>query len=526
MKSQGNGGSFHKTLIKSTFSISFFTLISRVFGYIRDMLQAYFLGTGFYGDAYTIAYRIPNLLRRIVGEGAMTASFIPVFAEAKKKEGKESWVFANTFFWNLLLIVALIVIIGIIFSPLIVKIMAYGFKQIPGKWGETIYLNRLMFPYILFISLSALAMGILNSYNIFSVPASTPVLFNLAIIGSVLLFLDKFKSPATAFAIGVVLGGIFQLLFQLPFLIKIGMRFRPKISFGDSYVRRTGKLMVPGIFGASAVQINIFINSQIASLLPQGAVSSLYYADRVMELTLGAFSIALATALLPLLSRQASENDINSMKNSLRFSIKLTSFITLPAAIGLIALSNEIISVLFQRGIFNVNSTEMTSFALIFHSLGLPFISGVKILAPGFYSLKDTATPVKISFISIGANIVLALVLMDPLKQGGIALAVSIASLINFLLLWVYLEKKIGKIEKNNLISVSMKSFLSSIIMGVFLLSVKRRVFSPDEPILNKVFELIILIISGIIIYSIFSYIFNRNELKSAMKFFRKKDKL
>ena len=275
------------------------TLLSRIFGYIRDMIQAFYLGTSRGADAFTIAYVIPNLLRRLTGEGAMTAAFIPVFTQEKREKSRsELWKFANSFFFDLTLIMTLLTVLGLIFSPLLVKVMAPGFGDVQGKWELTIILTRIMFPYIFLISLAALVMAILNSFHKFFVPAFTPVLFNLAIISLAVLFARKVEEPAYVFAAGVVLGGVFQLAFQLPFLWRRGMRFKFSLSFSHPAVRRAAKLMVPGIFGLGISQINFAISRMIASVLEEGSVSSLYYASRVQELTLGLFSIALSIALL------------------------------------------------------------------------------------------------------------------------------------------------------------------------------------------------------------------------------------
>jgi len=283
----------NRKLIRSTFAVAAPTFLSRIFGFLRDVIQAFYLGTSRSGDAFTIAYVIPNLLRRLTGEGAMTAAFVPVFTQLKKEKSKaELWKFANAFFFDLTLVMALLTVLGIVFSPLLVRIIAFGFKGIQGKWELTTMLTRLMFPYIFLISLAALAMAILNSFHKFFVPAFTPVLFNLSIIGAALLFAPRAKEPAFVFAGGVVLGGVLQLAFQLPWLWKQGMRFKFGLSFSHPAVRKVGKLMVPGIFGFGIYQINFAISRMIASLLEEGSVASLYFASRVQELTLGRLWLA------------------------------------------------------------------------------------------------------------------------------------------------------------------------------------------------------------------------------------------
>lgn len=503
-------------LVRSAFSVSFPTFLSRILGYVRDMLQAYYLGTGRSADAFTIAYVIPNLLRRLTGEGAMTAAFIPVFTQLKSKERKEElWKFANAFFFDLTVIMAVLTVAGMIFTPLLVRIIAYGFKSTQGKWDLTIVLTRMMFPYIFLISLSALAMAILNSFKKFFVPALTPVLFNLAIITAAVCGAARAQEPAKVFAIGVVVGGCFQLAFQLPFLWRQGMRFRWGLSFTHPAVRRVGRLMLPGIFGVGISQINFALSRMIASLLEEGSVSSLYYASRIQELTLGLFSIALSIVLLPTLSELAAIKDHGRMKETLVFSFRLIFFITLPAMVGLVVLNMPIIGVLYERGVFNAQSTAMSASCLLFFAFGLPFISGVKILAPAFYSLKDTRTPVIVAFFVMLAYIFSSFLLMKPLRVGGIALALSISAALNFFLLFRLLERKIGPLERRRFLTSALKSGFSSVLMGGGIWAFMRIWDFPALPFLYRAAVLTAAIILGILIYSIGSFLFNREEMSN-----------
>lgn len=511
-------------VLKSTFSVSFFTIISRISGYFRDMLQAYYLGAGFYSDAFTIAYRIPNLLRRVLGEGGMSAGFIPVFTEVKQKQKEKIWRLANTFFWDLVIIVGAITILGIIFSPFIVKIIAGGFKAIPGKMELTTQLNRIIFPFIFFISIASFAMAVLNSFGKFSLPAATSIFYNITIITLVLIFSKFTENHSLIFASGVTLGGLVQFLSQVPSLLKIGMRFRPSVSFQDQDIKKIGRLMIPVIMGASATQIQILIGAYIASsLLPQGSVSYLYYSDRVMEVTLGAFSVALATVLLPLLSKYVSMGDIEKMKEMLRFSIKITFFVTIPASTGLVVLSVPIINVLFQRGLFDEVSTMKTAFALCFYAIGLPFFSLAKIFLQAFFSLQDTKTPVKIGVLCILIDVVFSFLLINFLSHGGIALALTIAGIANVFLLWIFLERKIGRILTSELGKDIMKIMLISTLMGLVIYFLKENFFSFFHKFTLRSFILLILIGTGIITYIIFSLLFFRKPLVNAMKIIRER---
>jgi len=374
----------HRQLLKSASLISALTIVSRVFGYIRDSRIAFLLGASTAADAYTTAYRIPNLLRRLVGEGAVSAAFIPVFSRylAEKRE-KDAWEFANTMLTVTTIFLTIVTLAGILFSPLIVRLFAYGFSETPGKLALTTLLNRIMFPYIFFISMSALAMGILNAFHRFAAPAFSPIVLNLTMIA--FSFLGALFGDLTrTLAVGVVVGGALQLCIQIPALLQSGWKIRFKLDFNQPGVRRVAKLMVPVIFGVGIVQINVLVDTQFASYLEEGSVTAIYYADRVMELVLGGYAVAVSTVILPLLSRQAALKEMNEVKATLNFATRLILFITLPATVGLVFLRREIIEVLFQHGDFNAASTALTAWALPFFAVGLSAFSMVKIIVPAF----------------------------------------------------------------------------------------------------------------------------------------------
>jgi len=510
-----------RRLVRSTLAVAFPTFLSRIFGFLRDVIQAFYMGTSRSMDAFTIAYVIPNLLRRLTGEGAMTAAFIPVFTQIKKEKTKEElWRFANIFFYDLTVVMAFITVAGIIVSPFLVKIIGFGFKNVAGKWELTTALTRIMFPYIFLISLAALAMAILNSFHKFFVPALTPVLFNLAIITAAVWLAGRVAEPAYVFAGGVVVGGVLQLGLQLPFLWKKGMRFTPLLSFRHPAVRKVGKLMIPGIFGVGISQINFALSRMIASLLEEGSVASLYFASRVQEFTLGIFSIALSIALLPTLSEYAADRDIDSIKSTLQFSFKLILMVTVPAAVGLLILNREIIEVLFQRGLFNTQSTAMSAQCLLYFSLSLPFLSGVKILAPAFYSLKDTKTPVVVAFWVMICYLLLAVILMRPLRVGGLALALSLASAFNFFFLFALLERKIGLIPKREVLISGAKCLFSALIMGGVILYYIHLVGFTQATPWAKIGLLAGAIMIGVGIYSLCQWLYNRDEFRGVLSLF------
>jgi putative peptidoglycan lipid II flippase len=457
-------------LVRSTAAVAGPTLASRLLGYVRDLLQAYYLGTGHGADAFTIAFTIPNLFRRLTGEGAMTPAFVPTFAGIKRDRPRsEVWSFANAFFWDLALVMAATTALGVLFAPALVKVIAYGFGDVAGKWGLTILMTRVMFPYLFFITLAALAAGILNAFGRFFVPASTPILFNIAVIAAVAGWAGESREPALVFAAGVVAGGVLQLALQVPFLWKEGMRFTFGPSFRDPAVRRVGRLMLPGVFGASVYQVNFALSRMIASGLEKGSASALYYASRIEELTLGLFSIALAAALLPAFSEQAAARAIDDLKRTLGFSLKLTAAVSFPAAAGLMALNAPIIRTLFERGAFDRGSTALSASCLLLFAVGLPFVSAVKVVAPAFFSLKDTRTPVAVGVLVMAVNIALSLALMGPLRVGGLALALSLAQVLNFVLLFAWLERKIGPMEKGRWAASAAKTAAAAAAMGVVL---------------------------------------------------------
>lgn len=507
----------NRRLMKSTFHVAAPTLLSRVLGYLRDMLQAKYLGTTGSADAFNIAYVIPNLLRRLTGEGAMAAAFIPVFTQLKKeKTKKELWRFANCFFYDMTVLMAALTILGIITSPLLVKFIASLFKT-TVKVNLTIVLSWIMFPYLFLVSLAALAMAILNSFRKFFIPALAPVLFNLSIITAAALFAGRTNEPAYVFAAGVVAGGVLQLALQLPSLWKTGMRFQFGLSFTHPAVKKVAMLMIPGIFGVGISQINFAISRALAWSLETGSVSSLYYSTRVQELTLGVFSIAFSIALLPTFSEQAAQRDIASMKKTLEFSVKLISFITFPAMVGLMILNRPIIRVLFERGVFNVESTMMTSSCLLFFAIGLPFISYVKVIAPAFYSLKDTKTPVIVAFFVMIIYLSLSFVLMRPMRVSGIALALSISSVFNFLFLYLLLEKKIGKIQRSDLLSSALKSAFSAAVMGGVVWLFMGKLPFTNSGTLPKIGFLLAAILAGIATYAFLGFIVNREEIRAVI---------
>ncbi|MBW1708510.1 MAG: murein biosynthesis integral membrane protein MurJ [Deltaproteobacteria bacterium] len=448
--------------------VSTATLLSRLLGFIRDMVVAYFFGAGLFADAFFVAFRIPNLLRRLVAEGALTVSFIPIFTDyLTNRTREEAFALARTTLTLLSLVLVALSILGILFAPWIVRIFAPGFTAIPDKFALTVLLTRILFPYIFFIGLVALAMGLLNALGRFAAPALAPVLLNVGMIASVLLLKDYFDPPILALAVGVLIGGLLQVLLQIPYLTREGSLLGFSFDFKHPGLRRIGLLMLPAAFGAAVYQFSVFISTLLASFLPQGSVSALYYADRLVQFPLGVFAIALGSAVLPSLSRQAAADDIKGLIDTLSYALRLVFFISLPAMVGLIVLAEPIIQLLFQRGHFDAAATHNTGTALVAYAVGLWAFSGVQILTRVFYSLKDTKTPVKIAIISLLFNIGLAILLMKPLKHVGLALATSCSSMLNLTILALVLRQKLGRMQGRVIVKSLLINLAAALVMGL-----------------------------------------------------------
>ncbi len=520
-----DGNRHHGRLVRSTLSISVPTVLSRILGYARDSLQAFFLGTGRGMDAFALAVALPNIFRRLTAEGAMTASFLPVFARERKSKSREEMLrFVNVFFFDLSLAILAIVILGIIFTPQLVNLVAGGFRQVPGKMELTTVLTRVMFPYLFFASLAALAGAILNSFYRFFLPACTPFVLNATIIILALIFARRSSEPAYVFAFGVVAGGVLQFVIQLPLLRQLGIRFRFALSFSHPGVREAGRLLVPGALGLGLYQFNFALSRFFAATQAKGSVSALYFSSRVEELTLGIFSIALGVALLPAYSEQAASGDTVGMKRTLVFSLKLINLVTLPAAAGLLALSWPIIHVLFERGRFGAESTALSSACLFFFALGLPFVSGVKAVAPAFFSLKDMKTPVTISFLTVMSFVAFDLILVGPMKVSGIALALSLSQVVNFGAYLFLIERKLGTLEKRDYIRSLLLCLSFSVLMAAGLAVLMRLIHFAERRELAQIGLLFGAIGLGGLFYFLCQFLFNRRELRALLDLVRHRE--
>ena len=390
--------------------VSGMTLISRILGLVRDIVFARYFGASLVMDAFLVAQRIPNMLRRFFAEGAFSAGFIPVMARYREKhDHEEAREFVDAVAGTFGIVLFVVTLLGVIASPLLVLIVAPGFVGDGGDFDLAALMLRFTFPYLLFVSLTAFAGGILNTYGRFGVPAFTPVILNVVLIVAAIWVSPMLEQPVMALAYAVLVAGILQLLFQLPFLAQIRAFPRPIWAPRHDGVRRAFRLMVPAIFGSSVAQINVLIGGIIASMLPVGSISYLYFSDRLMEFPLGLFSIALATVTLPTLSRLWASEDKAEFSLTLDWSMKLAMLIVVPAAAGLVVLAGPLIATLFYGGIFDEKSVGMTMLALQAYALGLIGFSFVKILAPAFFAREDTRTPVRIGLVALGVNLVLSI---------------------------------------------------------------------------------------------------------------------
>ncbi len=429
-------------LLKSLAAVSSMTMLSRVLGFVRDTIIARTFGAGIASDAFVVAFKLPNLLRRIFAEGAFSQAFVPILAEYKTQQGEEA---ARTFVayvaGMLTLVLALVTLIGILAAPWIVWVSAPGFADEADRFALTTDLLRVTFPYILLISLSSLAGAILNTWNRFSVPAFVPTLLNVSMIVFALFLTPYFDPPIMALGWAVLAGGLLQLAFQLPHLRKIGMLVLPRLNLRDSGVWRVLKLMGPAIFGVSVSQISLIINTIFASFLVAGSVSWMYFADRLMELPAGVLGVALGTILLPTLSKTYASADRDEYSRLLDWGLRLCFILALPSAVALAVLAEPLTVSLFQYGKFTGHDADMTQQALIAYSVGLLGIILVKILAPGFYAQQNIRTPVRIAVVTLVATQLMNLALIQPLAHAGLALAIGLGACLNAGLLYWQLRK-------------------------------------------------------------------------------------
>jgi putative peptidoglycan lipid II flippase len=500
-------------LLKSTATVGGATIVSRILGFIRDVVLARLFGASGTTDAFFLAFRIPNLMRRMFAEGSFSLAFVPVLSEYRATGDKEALRDLVDHVAGMLVAVLLVITaIGILAAPLVMAVFAPGWLMDGRPEFElATQMLRITFPYIFLISLTALAGGILNTWERFLIPALTPILLNISLIGCALLLAPQLDVPVKALAWGVFLAGVIQLLFQIPALTRLGLLPRPRWNWKHSGVRRVMKLMVPTLLGSSAAQINILIDSVIATFLISGSVSWLYYSDRLLEFPLGVFGIALATVILPNLSRKHADNSKEAFSDTLDWALRLSLVVTLPAAVGLAVMAEPILITLFQYEAFQADDVAMSSLSLVAYAIGLPAFIAVKVLAPGYFARQDPKTPVKIGLIAMGSNFVMNLMFVGLMvtwgfagPHAGLALASSLAAFLNAGLLYRGLRKSGTYQPGKGWLRLFGSVFLACLAMAALLL-----IWAPDAEIWmalragNRALDLLLYIFLGAVFYAL-----------------------
>ncbi len=511
------------SLAKSAGTLGFFTALSRVLGFVRDLIIAAALGTGVAAEAFVVSFRIPNLLRDLAGEGAMNSAFVPILTECHEKKKEEFWRLVSTLFFLMAAVLFLLSVLGIVFAPQIVRLMAPGFVASADleKFPLTVKLTRVIFPYLWLIGLSALAMGVLNSLREFGSSAVGPVLLNLSMIVAGAFF-EKQYGPMALVA-GVLVGGVLQLGFQVPPLLKRGLRLtRPR--WNHDFVRRIGKLLLPRVFGSALYQINVFVDSILASfesIVGPGGQAALYYSNRLFQLPLAVFGYAIAQAALPTFSSQMVRGDMEGFKSTFSSAARSLALVALPASAGLVILCEPIVRIIFEHGRFDAYSTEITRTALYFYAFGLLSCCVIKLLVNAFYAMQDTRTPVKTMLLSVALNVILCLVLMRPLKIGGLTLASTLSATVNVGALYFLLRKKVGPMDERRILGSLLKIFAAATLMGMFSYLFDRFVLEANlaQPVFFQAILLFLGIALSILVYLGSAWAFKVEEIN---KFFKR----
>ncbi|HIF18442.1 MAG TPA: murein biosynthesis integral membrane protein MurJ [Cycloclasticus sp.] len=457
-----------KSLIKSTAIVGSMTMISRVLGFIRDIVIARFFGAGEGTDAFFVAFKIPNFMRRLFAEGAFSQAFVPVLSEYKENQSTEALKeLIEKTAGTLATVLFFITLIGVVAAPILIYMFAPGFTADGVRHDLAVDMLRLTFPYLFFISLTAMAGGVLNTYGKFAIPAITPVFLNLSFLAAIFWLSPMLDEPIMALAWGVLLAGIVQLAFQFPYLNKLGLM--PKLQFDRNHagVKKIMNLMLPALFGVSVTQINLLVDTLLASFLVTGSVSWLYFSDRLVEFPLGIFGIALATVVLPKLSKSHAANKPEEFSASLDSGLRLVVLLALPAAAGLFFLAQPMLATLFQYDAFTVHDVDMASLSLMAYAIGLPAFILVKVLVPGFTSRQDMKTPVRIGVIAVVANMLMSVSLVFFFQHAGLALATSLAAFINAGLLFRMLLKQAVFVPQPGWAAFGLKVFIANLVVGL-----------------------------------------------------------
>ncbi|HEB68920.1 MAG TPA: murein biosynthesis integral membrane protein MurJ [Desulfobulbus sp.] len=506
-------------IARSAGAVSGAVMCSRVLGLVREQIFAGMFGAGYAYDAFVVAFRIPNLLRDLFGEGALSAAFVTVFSDYETNRGaEETWRLASTVITFFAILLSLLTLFGIYFAEPIVTLLAPDFSMVGGKTELTTLLTRIMFPFLIFVALSAVVMGILNTKGRFFVPALSSAFFNLgSIIGGVSLAIlfPRLGWPAIAgMAWGTLIGGLLQLLIQLPALFKVGCTFTPRLNLKHPGLKRILFLMLPATIGLSATQINIFVNTNFASSCAEGSVSWLNYAFRMVQLPIGVFGVAFSIAAMPVLARCAAKKDMDGLRRTFTSSLLMVFSLTIPATAGLVLLARPIIRLIFEHGAFTALDTTQTAAALTYYAYGLFAYSAVKIMVPVFYALNDTKYPVIGSFLAVAANIILITLTIDQFQHKAIALSTSCVMILNFFFLGSILYKKLNGYSLSTLGSGLSKIFLSTTLMSAGLFWLRDQI-SPylHGSIAIQLVLVFFLILVGAVLYGVTLHFLKLPEL-------------
>jgi putative peptidoglycan lipid II flippase len=553
-KSKNNGKSIEleeHRLAKSASIVSIAVMGSRILGLIREQVFAAYFGAGFLKDAFTVGFRIPNLLRDLFAEGALSMAFVKTFTDyiEKRQDEEAAWRLASMVMNVVAVVLSLLAIVGIIFSPQLVSFIAHGFS--PEKAELAVTLTRIMFPFIVLVAIAAVAMGVLNTKEHFGIPASATTIFNLgSVIGGLILAYwlsggewtsnnDPNQIPDASsqwaiigMAIGTLIGGSLQFLIQVPSLLKVGFRFRPVISFSDPGVRQIMRLMAPAIIGSAAVQVNVLINTSFATKI-EGAPSWLDYAFRLMQFPIGIFGVAIGTASVPVISKFAARSDITSLRKTIASSMGLVFFLTIPSACGLIVLSHPIVAMIYQHGVFTIQDTEMVAAALAAYSIGLAGYAAIKVIIPAFYALDSTRIPMIVSIASVIVNSIANYLFLNLFSDIGVtanrlhgyghvglALSTSCVALINFFALILILRRRIDGIEGRAIFSSFIKIASASIVLSIVSYATYRWlwVMLGDSSLSARFIEVLIPIVTGGLSFLIMAKILHIQELYKTLE--------
>ncbi|MBF0457429.1 MAG: murein biosynthesis integral membrane protein MurJ [Nitrospirae bacterium] len=512
-------------IARSAFSMTAATSISRVLGFLRDMLVARFLGAGGLSDSFFVAFRVPNLLRELFAEGSMSSGVIPVLSQYNATKGQSAVAaLVRVAFTFIVISAGLVCLAGIVFAPQIIHLIAPGFSSSTVKFTQTVLLTRIMVPFLFFVSISAIVMGALNSKKIFFVPAMASAWFNIGIISTIAALYFGLAERSVAVAIGVTIGGFFQFASQVPTFYKYEFTLKPSFTFRHPGLKQIGMLILPATLGTAVSQFNIFISTILASYLPTGSITYLYYAMRLIQFPVGVFGVAMGMAVLPSLSEHAARGDFDSLTKDFTFSLKLLFSITVPSMIGLISLGGPIVNVLFQHGHFDYLATQGTTTALLCYSVGIWAMVGVRVVASTFYSMQDTKTPVRAAAFTLCINIAISVILMQHLSYAGLALANAISSSANFLILFYFLNKKLRHIAVRGIIKSFAKTLLAALSMGVagwYLVHIRQWDSSGHTLVKSLYLTVIIGVCMGV--YFAAAHLLKSEEVDYIVKMFKRK---